>query len=91
MDDVATTNLRGVDLAECCRRLGISLSTGKRLIALGTFPIPELPQLTTGTRHVQRRYSTYSIDLYLREAPTESVRSERARARLRERLRMVSR
>lgn len=68
--------LRGVDLAECCRRLGISRRAGERLLADGRFPIPELPNL--GLR--LHRYSTYEIELYLREA---SVRDERERARVR--------
>lgn len=67
--------LRGVDLAECCRRLGISRRSGERLVAEGRFPIPELPRI--GKR---RTYSTYEIDLYLREA---SVRDARPATQLR--------
>ena len=64
--------LRAVDLAECCRRLGISYRTGKRLVHDGRFPIPELPRLgQEGSRRPTRRYSTYEIDLYLKEASIE--------------------
>jgi predicted DNA-binding transcriptional regulator AlpA len=64
--------LLGVDLAECCRRLGISRRTGERLVAEGRFPIPELPRLGQETSKRPRiRFSTYEIDLYLREASIE--------------------
>lgn len=68
--------LCAVDLGECCRRLGISRRAGERLLTEGRFPIPELPNL--GLR--VHRYSTFEIELYLREA---SVRDDRERARVR--------
>jgi len=78
-EDKSTDGLRAVDLAECCRRLGISRRTGERLVARGTFPIPALPRLGTSKRG-RRTYSTHEIDLYLREA---SVREPRAARTLR--------
>ena len=56
-----------VGLAECCRFLGISRRMGERLVRDGSFPIPELPRLGTTKRGGRRTYSTYEIDLYLRE------------------------
>lgn len=65
--------LLGVDLTECCRRLGISRRTGERLVQDGHFPIPELPRLgQQRSKRPRRTYSTYEIDLYLREASIES-------------------
>lgn len=61
-----------VDFEECCRRLGISTRTGKRLVHDGRFPIPPLPWFGDGTgKKERRRFSTDDIDLYLREASTE--------------------
>jgi len=79
-DSTPDSELRAVDLAECCRRLGIAYSLGKELARVGKFPIPELPRLGFGTRKVHRRFSTFEIDLYLREA---SVCDERELTRLR--------
>lgn len=71
---------RGVDLAECCRRLGISRRTGERLVAEGRFPIPALPALgQEGSRRPRRTYSTYEIELYLREASVDDVSWTRLR------------
>lgn len=76
-----TEEHRAVDLAECCRRIGISRRTGERLVAEGRFPIPALPALgQEGSRRPRRTYSTYEIELYLREASVESV--DRARPRM---------
>lgn len=61
-----------VDLAECCRRIGISRRTGERLRAIGKFPIPEMPRLGVGRGRVT--YSTYEIDLYLRNASVQPRR-----------------
>jgi predicted DNA-binding transcriptional regulator AlpA len=72
-----------VDLGECCRRLGISRRTGERLVAEGRFPIPELPRLGTGRG--RRTYSTYDIELYLRDAPVRDAAPGQRR-----RLRFVS-
>lgn len=71
--------LRGVDLAECCRRLGISRRTGERLICEGRFPIPELPPLgQEGSRRPRRTYSTADIDRYLDTAATDRRSALRA-------------
>jgi len=53
---------RAVYLPEACQRLGFSVRSGKRLVASGRFPIPELPQL--GVR--RHRFSSVHIDEYLR-------------------------
>jgi len=77
--------LLGVDLAECCRRLGISRRTGERLVHEGKFPIPELPPLgQEQSKRPRRRFSTYEIDLYLREASIEQsvTAADRHRYRL---------
>jgi hypothetical protein len=82
----AGEELRAVDFAECCRRIGISRRTGDRLVREGRFPIPALPGLgQEGSTRPRRTYSTYEIDLYLREASVEEALT-RAEAR---RLRMV--
>lgn len=74
----AGSELRAVDLAECCRRLGISRRTGERLVAEGRFPIPDLPRLGQGgSKRPRRTFSSHDVDLYLREASTESVRHNR--------------
>ena len=77
-----------VDLAECCRRLGISLRMGERLVAAGKFPIPELPDLPgrlpgAAGRRVHRTFSTYEIDAYLRDASIEDALTASERVRLR--------
>jgi predicted DNA-binding transcriptional regulator AlpA len=70
------TELRAVDLAECCRRLGISRRTGERLIREGRFPIPELPRLgQEGSVLPRRTYSTADIDRYLDTAATSERRA----------------
>ena len=52
-----------VQLAEACRRLGISQRYGEKLIGEGTFPVPELPRLPGKSRH---RFSAQTIAEYLR-------------------------
>lgn len=67
-----STELRAVSLAECCRRLNISLRTGEQLLSEGRFPIPELPRLgKEGSKLPRRTYSTAEIDRYLDTASTE--------------------
>jgi hypothetical protein len=78
----AGEELRAVDLAECCRRIGISYRTGERLIAEGRFPIPSLPGLSTGLKRPLRRFSTHEIDLYLREASVDDARPQRRQMRV---------
>ena len=73
-----TEELRAVNLAECCRRIGVSLATGERLVAEGRFPIPALPRLgQEGSKRPRRTYSTHDIDRYLREASTDDARTAR--------------
>lgn len=57
-----------VSLRETCARVGLSYSHGRRLVADGTFPVPELPRLSATARH---RYSTAVIERYLAQASYE--------------------
>jgi predicted DNA-binding transcriptional regulator AlpA len=63
---------RVVGLVECCALLGISRRTANRLLAQGTFPIPEMPRITN--RH---RFSTLDIDWYINHASTDDVQVAR--------------
>jgi predicted DNA-binding transcriptional regulator AlpA len=64
---------RAVDLRVACDRLGMSVRTGERRLAEGTFPIPELPRHRRA-RGVKHRFSSVDIERYLRQASTEDVR-----------------
>lgn len=64
-----------VGLRACCERLGISVCTGRRRLAAGTFPIPSLPRKAAG-EHV--KFSSSEIDRYFDEA---SVADARVRSR----------
>lgn len=70
---------RALGFEECCDRLGISLATGKRLVARGRFPIPAMPPLPEGS--ARRTYSTLDIEAYLREAAVSDVLTPSTRRR----------
>lgn len=64
-----------VQLAEACRRLGISQRYGETLIQQGRFPVPELPRLPGKTsRH---RFSAQTIADYLRSDVADVVPNQR--------------
>lgn len=78
MANKQASELRAIDLGECCRRIGISRRTGERLVAEGRFPIPELPRLgQEGSKRPRRTFSSSDVDDYLWDAATESVRHNR--------------
>lgn len=60
----------GVGLPEAARRLGMSYSTARKKVMVGTFPIPELPR----TGREWHRYSEVEIDRYLDSASTADAR-----------------
>lgn len=62
-------NARAVGLRECARRIDISYRTAQRLVAEGTFPVPELTRV--GRKH---RYSERDIERYLDENATADAR-----------------
>lgn len=68
---IAHQPARGVDLRTCCARIGVSYRTGRRYVADGRFPIPELRRITPRSPH---RFSTVDIEAYLRENATAEVR-----------------
>lgn len=71
--DRQRTEDRAVRLAEACARLGFSVSTGEKLLAVGRFPVPELPRLVN-RRGSPHRFSSAAIDTYLRRASTDDAR-----------------
>lgn len=73
------TDARAVSFRECCRRLDISERTGKRRLADGTFPIPELPRRAARGHH---KFSTVVIDRYLAEESTADAIVQRRRLRV---------
>ena len=60
-----------VQLAEACRRLGISQRYGEKLIGEGRFPVPEVKRLPGMSRH---RFSARVIEEYLRDQSTADVK-----------------
>lgn len=71
MSRYAGMTTQAVSFKVCCDRIGISYRTGERMIADGTFPIPELPRRAPKSPH---RYSTTEIESYLTLASTADVR-----------------
>lgn len=65
-----STPATAISFKACCDRLGVSYRTGERMLADGTFPIPELPRRAPKSPH---RYSTVDIDAYLATAATADV------------------
>lgn len=64
----SSEGLKAIGLRECCARIDVSYRTGKRLMAEGRFPVPELPRL--GRRH---RFSEVLVNRYLAEASVADV------------------
>lgn len=58
---------QAIKFPEACDRLGFSVRTGRRLIAEGRFPVPELPRINQRSHH---RYSSIDIDWYLANGST---------------------
>ena len=71
-----TMKPKAVSLREAAARIGLSYQTGRRRVAEGTFPIPELPR----TGRSWHRYSERDIDRYLDQAATADVRRFSVRA-----------
>jgi predicted DNA-binding transcriptional regulator AlpA len=65
--------MKAVGLREASRRCGFSYSTGRKKVADGTFPIPELPR----SGREWHRYSEADIDRYLNAAATDEAASLR--------------
>lgn len=62
-----------VGLREACRRLNRSYRTGQRMLAAGTFPIPELPRPPRGPGSRKHLFSTVDIELFLTGASVADV------------------
>jgi excisionase family DNA binding protein len=50
-----------LNLGDACKALGISRRTAARMLAAGTFPVPELPRVQRG----RYRFSAIHVDRYL--------------------------
>jgi predicted DNA-binding transcriptional regulator AlpA len=68
--DPNNADARALSLEETCARIGISRRSAERLLSEGRFPIPPLPRVTR-----RWRFSSYDVDLYLREASTADSNS----------------
>jgi hypothetical protein len=68
---------KAVSFTVCCGLLGISIRTGQRRLADGTFPVPSLPRLRARSHY---KFSSVEIDRYLSEASIADARPRLRRA-----------
>lgn len=62
---------RAIGLKEACQLLGYCHRHGQRLIANGTFPVPELPWRGGRTHH---KFSLKDVESYLASALNDAKR-----------------